>query len=233
MAPPPTADSDLGDASKKAVDFIDFGCGVGKSIGFVRMLTGGEGFGIDISEQAVSECWEAGLPAEVGDLLSYTGRNTALAVTAIDLLPEIGDRADFEQAVSRMILAARNYVLIQHNFYDADSALATHGQHVAAHFGKRLRFKPTVADYITLMFRLAPSHSICGIACFGVGEPRLVPLSVNEVPLTTPEARPTPVAYRNLRVVIGRKEVGRFRSALRRARTGQQLFLWERPEAAA
>ncbi|MBX9748761.1 MAG: methionine biosynthesis protein MetW [Roseococcus sp.] len=220
-------------SSQNEVEFIDFGCGSGKSLSFVRGLTGGDGFGIDISEQAVAECWEAGLPAEVGDLLSYTGRNAAAAVSAIDLLPEIGERADFDQAVSRMILAARNYVLIQHNFFDADSALALQGKYAPSHFGKRLRFKPTMADYLALLSRLAASHSVCGVAMFGVGEAKLAPLGMEPAPADSAELPPSAGAYRNLRVVIGRKEVTRFRAALRRARAGQTLFLWERPAQAA
>lgn len=222
-----------GGPSQNEVEFIDFGCGAGKSLTFVRGLTGGEGFGIDISEQAVAECWQAGLPAEVGDLLSYTGRNAAAVVTAIDLLPEIGERADFEQAISRMILAARNYVLIQHHFFDADSAMALEGKYAPAHFGKRLRFKPTMADYITLLSRLALSHSVCGVAMFGVGEAKLAPLGIEQAPAGGVDVPPSPGAYRNLRVVIGRKEVSRFRAALRRARAGQTLFLWERAAEAA
>jgi SAM-dependent methyltransferase len=215
------------------LDFLDFGCGSGKSMAFARKLIGGEGLGIDISEQAVAECWEAGFPAERGDLLAYTGRNVAAVVTAVDLLPEIGDRADFETAVSRLILAARNYVLIQQHFYDADSALALQGLQAPAHFGKRIRFKPTAADFITLLARLAPSHAISGVALFGVGDARLAPLTLDAAPADAAEIAPPPGSYRNLRVVIGRKEVSRFRAALRRARAGEMLFLWERPAEGA
>ena len=199
---------------------------------FARKLIGGEGLGIDISEQAVAECWEAGYPAQLGDLLSYAERNVAAAVTAMDLLPEIGDRADFEHAVSRLILAARNYVLIQQNYFDADTALALQGLHAPAHFGKRIRFKPTAADYITLVARLAPSHSISGLALFGVGEARLAPLALDAATTGAAEPSAPAGAYRNLRVVIGRKEVARFRAALRRTRAGELLFLWERPAEA-
>ena len=216
----------------KELDFLDFGCGGGRSMTFARKLIGGEGMGIDISEQAVAECWEAGHPAQHGDLLSYTGRNVAAAVTAMDLLPEIGDRADFEQAVSRLILAARNYVLIQQHYFDADSALALKGLHNPAHFGKRIRFKPTAADYISLLSRLAPSHAISGLALFGVGEPRLAALTLEAAAPDAAEPDAPPGAFRNLRLVIGRKEVARFRSALRRCRAGEMLFLWERPPEA-
>lgn len=214
------------------VHFIDFGCGAGKSMEFLRRVTGGQGLGIDLSEAAVAACRQSGFPAEIGDVLSYTGRNTAVAITAVDLLPEVGDRADFEQAVSRMILAARNYVFLQHNFYDADSALALNGLHVAAHFDRRLRFKPGMADYATLLARLANSHSISGFAFFGVGEPRLIPLGLEDAAPERPAAA-LPATYRSLRVIIGRKEVDRFQAALRRGRAGQQLFLWQRSDGVA
>lgn len=228
----PLDDTDPMASGAKDLDFLDFGCGGGKSMAFARKLIGGEGLGIDISEQAVAECWEAGHTAQHGDLLSYTERNVAAAVTAMDLLPEIGDGADFEQAVSRLILAARNYVLIQQHFFDADSALALKGLHAPAHFGKRIRFKPTAADYITLLARLAPSHAIAGLALFGVGEARLAPLTLDAASADAAEPDAQPGAYRNLRVIIGRKEVARFRSALRRCRAGEMLFLWERPAEA-
>jgi hypothetical protein len=195
---------------------------------YLQKLIGGEGLGIDISEQAVAECWEAGFPAEVGDLLGYGERNVAPAVTAFDLLPEIGDRWDFEQAVSRLIVAARNYVLIQHHFFDADSSMALQGQYAPAHFSKRIRFKPTMADYIALVSRLATSHALSGIAIFGVGEARIAPLTFDPAGPGPSELPSVPGAYRNLRVIIGRKEVARFRAALRRTRAGEMLFLWER-----
>lgn len=228
----PQAPSDLPWVPPQSLDFLDFGCGSGKSLAFAQNLIGGEGLGIDVSEQAVAECWEAGFPAQLGDLLSYTGRNVAAAVTAVDLLPEIGDRADFDQAVSRLILAARNYVLIQQNFFDADGALALKGLYAPSHFGKRIRFKPTVADYITLLSRLASSHAVSGVAIFGVGEARLAPLGLDLAAQEPGEVPSIPGAYRNLRVVIGRKEVARFRGALRRTRAGEMLFLWERPAEA-
>lgn len=219
----------------KNLDFLDFGCGAGKSIAFARKLIGGEGLGIDISEQAVASCWEAGYPAERGDVLSYTGRNIATAVTAIDLLPELGDRGDFEAAISRIILAARNYVLIQHDYFDADSSLALQGLYAPSHFGKRVRFKPTMGDYITLLGRLAPSHAISGFALFGVGEARIEPLplaaALAEGGEQAEPVKPPSGSYRNLRVVIGRKEVARFRGAVRRCQAGEGLFLWERPVA--
>ena len=218
---------------EKNLDFLDFGCGGGKSFAFARKLIGGEGLGIDISEEAVASCWEAGYPAERGDVLNYTGRNVATAVTAIDLLPELGDRGDFEAAVSRIILAARNYILIQHDYFDADSSLARQGLYAPSHFGKRVRFKPTLGDYITLLGRLAASHAISGFALYGVGEARVEPLPLAAAlleggtqadPLQSPSR-----SYRNLRVVIGRKEVGRFRAAVRRCQVGEGLFVWERP----
>lgn len=225
----PTADGTRG-----YLQFIDFGCGTGGSIEFVRGLLGGNGLGIDISEQAVAQCRQAGLQAEAGDLLHYEGRSVAVAITAFDLLPEIGDRADFEQAVARMILAARNFVLIQHHFFDADSALALNGQHVPGHFAKRVRFKPTMADYTTLLFRLAAAHSICGFAFFGVGDARLAPLGTEGgMAEANPPIPAMPEMHRSLRVVIGRKDIDRFREAVRRCRTGRELFRWEQRDATA
>jgi SAM-dependent methyltransferase len=210
------------------LNFLDFGCGTGGSIEAMRQLLGGQGLGVDISAEAVAQCRAAGLPAEQGDLLRYEGRSTALAITAFDLLPEIGDRADFEQAVLRMVLAARNFVLIQHAYFDADTALALAGQHVPGHFGRRIRFKPTMADHIALLLRLAPTHAICGFALFGLGEARRAPLG-SEGGMAEPSLRwAMPEVHRSLRVIIGRKDKDRFRQALRRCQAGRELFRWER-----
>lgn len=204
--------------------FLDFGCGQGGSIEAVRQLLGGQGLGVDISAEAVARCRAAGLPAEQGDLLRYEGRSTALAITAFDLLPEIGDRADFEQAVLRMVLAARNFVLIQHSYFDADSALALAGLHIPGHFGKRVRFKPTMADYAALLHRLAPAHAITGFAFFGLGEARPVRLDPGGA---AAGGIALPELHRSLRVIIGRKDLDRFHQALRRCRAGRELFRWE------
>ena len=222
--------------SSFAIEFIDFGCGSGLSLPYARKLAGGDGFGIDISSQAVSECWAAGLPAEIGDLLSYSGKNTATVTTAINLLPEIGNKDDFEQAVSRMIIAARNYAVIQHEYFDADSALALAGLCVIAHFSKKIRYKPVIADYLVLLGRIAASHSISGVAIFGLSEARLAPLLPDGFLPRAEGAADAPAGiatYRSIRVVIGRKEVSRFRVALRKTRAGQELFLWERPDPSA
>jgi len=226
----------VGTASNSPVEFIDFGCGAGTSLPYVRKTAGGDGFGVDISEQAVSECLAAGIPAEVGDLLSYSGKNTAAVTAAINLLPEIGSRHEFEQAVSKLTLAARNYVIIQHDYFDSDSALALAGLHAPAHFSKKIRFKPVIADYLTLLGRLANSHSISGVAIFGIAEARLAPLRPDGSlpPVGAPVEAPAGIAaYRTIRVVIGRKEVSRFRAGLNRTRSGQELFLWERPDCSA
>ncbi|MBS7790000.1 class I SAM-dependent methyltransferase [Roseococcus sp. SDR] len=228
--PDATADSSEPPPPAGFLNFIDFGCGTGASIEAARQLLGGRGLGIDISAEAVARCRAAGLPAETGDLLRYEGRNTALAATAFDLLPEIGDRADFEQAVARMILAARNFVLIQHAYFDADSALALNGQHIPGHFGKRIRFKPTMADHMALLLRLAPAHAICGFAFFGLGEARSVPLGLENGVADRGSPPAMPELHRSLRVIIGRKEQDRFRQALRRCKAGRELFRWEGPD---
>ena len=239
------------DIASGSVDFIDFGCGPGRSLPLVQSLSGGQGLGIDISEQAVDECRRAGFSAELGDLREYSIRNAATGTFAIDLLPEIGDRLDFEQAVSRLILAARNYAVIQHNFFDADAMLAPLGLQIEANFNKRIRCKPGMADYISLLGRLTPSHSVSGFAIFGLGQARITPQALGAeaqgaeaqgaeaqgAEARGAEALPGQVpvahvagAFRSMRVVIGRKEQARFRAALRRMRVGEQLFLWEARE---
>lgn len=217
--------------TRDGCDFIEFGCGAGKSLPFIQTLAGGQGFGLDISEDAVSACRNAGHDAQLGNLLSYQEKNAATGTFAIDLLPEIGDRLDFELAVSRLILAARNYTFIQHNSFDADGLLVQSGLQASANFGKRIRFKPGIADYVSLISRIATSHSVSGLAIFGFGEPRLAPLHIGAEHASDFDAVQVPAGvYRTLRVVIGRKDPARFRSALRKTRMGRQLYFWEAEE---
>lgn len=205
-------------------EFADFGCGAGASFAFAQSLGGGPGFGVDVSQEAVSLCNAAGLKAELGDLLEYTGRNIASVAVAVDLLPELGDRQAFELGVSKLVLAARNYAVIQHSFFDADAVLAQQGLHIPGNFGKRVRFRPGIADYIQLVARLAPSLNITGLAIFGIGEARATPIGLAG---DVQSFQPMMPAFRSLRVVIGRKETARFSAGLRRARAGEQLFLWQ------
>ena len=65
------------------LQFIDFGCGNGRSSEFASSVVAGRGFGIDISDDAVDACRAKGLAAERGDLLKFEQRSVAVATFAI------------------------------------------------------------------------------------------------------------------------------------------------------
>ena len=51
------------------LQFIDFGCGNGRSSEFASSIVAGRGFGIDISDDAVDACRAKGLAAERAGLV--------------------------------------------------------------------------------------------------------------------------------------------------------------------
>lgn len=208
--------------------FVDVGCGAGKSFAFGTSLALGAGLGIDISQEAVADCHKAGLAADVKDILTLSDRNIAPVSLAIDLLPEVGDRMAFETALVNTIRLARNYSVIQHNYFDNDTALALHGQFVPSNASKKIKYKPSVADYILFLDRHAASLSICGMAIFAIGEARVADLASVESQVAGDESDATQLATpKTLRVIVGRKEVQRFLLGVRAAGGGELVYRWQ------
>lgn len=210
------------------LQFIDFGCGSGQSIEFASSLVGANGIGIDPSDDAVKTCHAKGLPAERGNLLDFDRRNAAYATLAVDVIPELQNRADFEQALTNMIRAARNFALVQHAYFDADSDLALRGFHIAANFGRKIRFKPTAADYIAFAKRNGGALNLSGIGIFGSGSAKVGAMTLNDQEMDAMDGEDGPAVFRSLRVIFGRKDVSRFRRALEMAGSRNALFVWER-----
>jgi SAM-dependent methyltransferase len=209
--------------------FIDFGCGNGRSSEFASSIVAGQGFGIDISDDAVDACRARGLAAERGDLLEFEQRSVAVATFAINVVQELPGRAAFEQGLVNIIRAARNFAMVQHPFFDADPQLALSGQQIEANFDKKIQYKPTAADYIAFTQRHQAALSLSGMAIFGTGRAETGALALDAAAAAfEPESREEAAVHRSLRVVIGRKDVARFRAALESTSTGSALFVWEK-----
>jgi len=209
-------------------EFIDFGCGAGKSVAFANAVVKGSGLGIDKSEKAVAECRAQGYDAQVGDILAYERRNVAAATFAIDLMPELASRAQFETACVNLVRAARNFSVIQHPYFDTDAVLAPLGLYCEENFARKLKFRPLLADYILFARSHAAVINIVGLAVFGFGEAVVRPIFDGP-------AAPVPPGFalaRTLRVVIGRKDTKRFNAALRKVAIGQTLFVWTQENGA-
>lgn len=209
------------------LQFIDFGCGTGRSSEFASSVVGGQGFGIDVSDDAVDACRAKGIAAERGDLLKFEQRSVAVATFAIDVLQELPGRAAFEQGLANMVQAARNFAVAQHSYFDADARLALCGRRVEANFGKRVQYKPTSADYIAFMQRHQDALNLSGIGIFGTGRAEVGAMTLGPVGNMMEDAEEEAV-HRSLRVVFGRKDVARFRAALESATSGTALFVWEK-----
>ena len=208
--------------------FIDFGCGNGRSSQFASSIVAGQGFGIDISDDAVDACRAKGLAAERGDLLEFEQRSVAVATFAINVVQELPGRAAFEQGLVNMIRAARNFAMVQHQFFDADSRLALCGQQIEANFDKKIQYKPSAADYIMFAQRHQEALSLSGMAIFGTGRPEIGALTLDAAAFAAAGEEEAAAVHRSLRVVFGRKDVARFRAALESTGTGSALFVWER-----
>jgi hypothetical protein len=211
----------------RPVDYIEFGCGSKKPLHFAASMMPGYGYGIDNEESVVNACRAQGVEVHLGNLLDYNERNAAAMTLAINLMPDLGGRSAFEKGFGNLVRAARNFSIVQHAFFDNDSLLATKGWQIADNFGKKIEYKPTAADYIHLVKRLSGSLQICGIGIFGLGQPELLPLRIEDT--GEPSTIQNDVqSYRTLRVVIGRKDNARFRAGMQKAGSGQALYVWER-----
>lgn len=210
--------------------FVDFGCGHGASMRLGEKLMRGVGMGVEIDPEKARLACEAGYDVVHGDLLQSELKGIAPAATAIDVMPELGSLQAFEVALTRMARASRDFVLVQHLCFDSAEALLARGFTVADYTARSVRIRPRLADYVQFVERFGARLEIVGLAAFGIGEPKVLPLSFLRVrgPLFLhAEALP---AYRSVRVIIGRKSVARFRAALRRGAAGDGRLIWERSE---
>lgn len=206
------------------LSFIDFGAGTGKSFGFASASAPGNGLAIDIQESAVAACREKDIPAEVGDLLTFEGRSVSQATFAINVLQELPGRAAFRQAMINLLRAASSFVVIQHNYFDADGELARQGLFLKGNFDKKYLFKPTVGDYVEFLNSHQAALNISGMAIFAAGAVAPEAHGLGSAPGAAEGVKAQP---RTLRVVFGRKNVNRFRPAVVRMHYGNRIFMWE------
>ncbi|MFG1429348.1 hypothetical protein [Roseixanthobacter glucoisosaccharinicivorans] len=206
-------------------EFIDFGCGNGGSYNFAASCVQGSGFAIDKSEEAVVKCQTLGIQAERHDVLSFQQRNVASGSFAINLLQEMPGFPDFRAALVNIIRASTHFSLIQHPYYDKDTQLALKGIYIPEHFDKKILLKPTISDYLSFFFLHREALTLSGIGIFVQGQTEttnlpgvLDPRSNSDVEKTTPKT---------LRVIIGRKDLSRFRRALYQVEAGKPAYLWE------
>lgn len=204
-------------------EFVDFGSGRGGSYNFAASCAPGLGLAVDKSEEVVAHCLEQGIKAEQHDVVNYDQRNVAPAAFAINLMQELPGQPAFRQALVNIVRAATQYIVIQHPYYDRDASLALKGLQVSDHFDKKTLFKPTIADYMNFLNTYREPLSLVGIAIYTSGQATATPM-----PFAQPdEGAKDALVPKTLRVILGRKNVSRFRRALFRAESGKQILLWE------
>lgn len=208
--------------------FIDFGCGSGRSSEFASSVVAGQGFGIDISDDAIDACRARGFAAERGGLLRFEQRSVAVATFAINVVQELPGRAAFEHGLANMVRAARNFVVVQHPYFDDDSRLALCSQQVEGNFDKKIQYKPTAADYVAFVQRYQDALNLSGIAIFGTGRAEVGAMALDAAAFRMEYEEQRATVHRSMRVVFGRKDVGRFRAALESTSSGDALFIWEK-----
>ena len=212
--------------------FIDFGCGTGASMKFAETICNapGGGVGLDRSAEKVAAADRAGYDAVQADILEFEKRGIAPASFAVDVMPELGGRADFERACVNIVRAARDYTVIQHTNFDSAEALLARGLMVEGHSAKQISIRPRAIDYLHFVMQYGSRLDIVGFAAFGFGEPKTMPAPVTGLSgslLSLGKAAPM---CRSLRIVIARKAPSRFKVALDRAGTGEMLMMWQAPQ---
>jgi hypothetical protein len=120
------------------VDFIDFGCDIGKSIRWAQTTFGGEThLGIDIKEADVQGAIKNGYTAIVGDLTDDAlVLPNARYVTMLHFLEHLKSEEAVEKVIKKAIDVASEFIFIKVPYFDRMDYL------------KRLGFKLTWTDWI-------------------------------------------------------------------------------------
>lgn len=106
-------------------DYVDFGCSSGGSMIYARdHLGGGRGVGIDLDAKKVAATVSRGFDAVVGDLSaapSFHG-NVRFSMCS-HFLEHVSDLDTARRCLDTALSISREYVYIQHPWFDADAAL--------------------------------------------------------------------------------------------------------------
>jgi hypothetical protein len=109
-------------------DFLDFGCSRGGSIDFARRaLDGKRGLGLDIDERKVRRAQEAGFEAIVADVTRSQLQGTVRFVLLSHFLEHLPSMDAVTVSIATAIRCAREFVLVQQPYFDADGYLFEHG----------------------------------------------------------------------------------------------------------
>ena len=110
-------------------DFIDFGCSKGGSIEFAtRAWPGARGIGIDIDDKKVAVATAAGYSAVKMDALELQYQPDVVRFcTMLHFLEHLYSKRDAAACIRAACTAAREFVVIRHPWFGADSFLMAMG----------------------------------------------------------------------------------------------------------
>lgn len=115
--------------ASNVVDFLDLGCGVGRSFEYVRKSTGLRvAVSLDSDPAKIAECRKVNDLSFVFDVLDLPRSiGTVSAAFMIHFLEHLPDEAAAHEVIHSALLASRDFVLIRQPFFDHDDELAELG----------------------------------------------------------------------------------------------------------
>jgi hypothetical protein len=113
-------------------DFLDFGCSDGGSMDFARRALGGQrGLGLDLSPAKVAKSISRGNEARVADITIARFVGNVRFVLMSHFLEHLRDIEQARLCIEAAVRCAREYVLIQQPYFDADGYLFERGLKLA------------------------------------------------------------------------------------------------------
>jgi hypothetical protein len=218
-APPPTP---VAADAPAEVEFIDVGCGDGRSTYAIRkkLKIEGRSLGIDRSGARLPDAPEPDVSFAEADFLSLPNRKQCRFVTLINVLPGAAGYAAAFDLLRKASIVSRDFVYVSQPNFDSNSYLVRLGMKTHYSGAAASRFQGTAADY----FRMARALLEEGlIQDFSIIESGRIRDSSDEIihPLETPaDSGPYDPAihrykseditfaepiYRRLQIVLARK----------------------------
>lgn len=113
----------------KEIDFLDFGCSKGGSVGWAkRTLAGRRGIGVDIDPRKVEAAANSGLEVVHGDVMKLDCSDGAVSfVTMLHFLEHLPDAYTARRCIASACRLARDFVFMRHPWFGSDAELFSLG----------------------------------------------------------------------------------------------------------
>jgi SAM-dependent methyltransferase len=115
----PSVELDWGD-----VDFVDLGCGSGKSISYCKKrFRADRGVGVDFDDKKVTEAREAGVDAVLADATTLDLDGQVRFVSMMQFLEHLPDLATVEAVIRAAARSAKDFIFIHHPSFEGEEYL--------------------------------------------------------------------------------------------------------------